>query len=147
MSYSLLAEKFTSSKTLSQKGRWVTVDVGREDGPQPEFLLGRMGSTNYKWAEMAAQNFRENKSRIEAGTLPAEESRLRAITVFCHTVLFNWRHIDDEVGEPMVYTPEEGIKTLAKMDRLYDILLDEAQSDDKYLEHQIKEKVGNSEGI
>ena len=147
MSYSLLAKQFSSSKTLSQKGIWVSVDVGRPDGVKPRFLIGRMGITNPKWSDSAAQSFRDAKTRIQAGAMSAEESRLRAVTVFANTVLFDWENIEDDDGTPIPYTPEEGIKALSKMDRLYDILLDEAQTDANFMEHYVKGKVGNSKSI
>ena len=142
MSYDRLLDKFSTSLTLSQQGVWYDVDLG-DGGPIPGFLCGRMGSTNIKWAEMAAQSFNETRQQRALGTFSSTESRQRAIKVFAHTILFNWRNIDDKDGNPIIYTPEEGIKALSQWDRLYDHLLDQVQTDSNYQEATIAEKVGN----
>ena len=146
MSYDKLAEMFTSSTKLSQEGIWIDVDLGG-GGPQPGFLIGRMGSTNPKWSDMASQSYRQHSQKIEGGFMSATESRQRAISVFCHTVLFDWRNIDDKDGNPILYTPEQGIHMMTKMDRLYDYLLAESQKDANFREYVIKEKLGNLKSI
>ena len=146
MSYARIRRKFATSPTLSQKGVWVKVDLG-DGGPPPEFLIARMGSTNYRWSDMAAQSFRENRKRIDAGVLPAEESRLKAITTFAYTVLLDWKNIDDDDGNQILYTPEEGIKMLTEMDVLYDYLLEESQDITLFQDEHIKRKVGNLKSI
>ena len=142
MSYDRLLDKFSTSLTLSQQGVWYDVDLG-DGGPIPGFLCGRMGSTNIKWAEMAAQSFNETRQQRAIGALSSTESRQRAIKVFAYSILFNWRNINNEDGNPRIYTPEEGIILLTKADRLYDYLLDQVQTDSNYQEATIAEKVGN----
>lgn len=142
MSLAKLQERFSTNPVKSQQGIWIDIPLDPGE-PVPGFKIGRMGITNPKWSTMAGNDYREHRVRIEAGQMPAEESRQRAIVTFCHTILFDWRNVDDAKGNQIIYTPEEGIKLLTVSDLLYDRLHDEAKKDANFQDYFINKTVGN----
>ena len=143
MSLSRLKRQFSSSSKLSQDGVWITIDIG--DGDRPfEFLIARMGRGNRKWTSQASRFFRYHKRKIDAGLFNDQDALEKSIRLFCNTVLLDWKHVEDENGQPIQYTPEVGVKVLVDCPELYDYLSDEAQEVQNFQEEEVKSTVGNS---
>ena len=141
MSVARLKKRFATDKNLSQQGVWIDIDL--EDGGKPMgFKLACLGRSNRKWASEASRVYRAHKRKIDAGLMSDEESIERSLKVFCNTVLLDWRNVDDEDGQPIQYSPDEGYKLLISCDKLYDYLLEESQEVSNYQDKTVAQTVG-----
>ena len=143
MSIGRLKKRFATDKNLSREGVWIDIDI-EDGGKVMGFKIACLGRANRKWASEASRVYRAHKRKIDAGLMSDDESIERSLRVFCNTVLIDWRNVEDEDGQPIDYTPEEGFKVLSECDKLYDYLLEESQEISNYQDATVQQTAGKS---
>lgn len=83
-------------------GVWVEWEHGIE------FLIAAFGSEKMeRWLEEE-----QERNRVPGKKPSKEDTEKSRVALMAHSILLDWRGVDGDNNQPLVYTPEEGTKVL-----------------------------------
>ena len=138
----LLKQAYGVDASKVADGVWVTpaLMVGRENPPQ--FKIARASKDNKSYHAAITSYATRNRRKLELGVISGDAQLNKALDIFVHTVLLDWRNIIDPNGNVVKYTPELGKKLMIELDDLYQELSQLAFHRDLYAAAEENDDLG-----
>lgn len=120
------------------EGVWTSYAVGIE------LKIARLGNPNYR-AYMRKIG-RPHKAQLRHGLMDDDKLEMLSKEALAHTVLLDWRNVEDDNGTPIQYTPERGLELFEDPEYadLYSFVVDFANTAENYRNQEMQEAVKNS---
>ena len=142
---SLYSVNYVSDK-LSREGIWVDINCG-DDCPPARFKMAcKNASVNLVFAVALEQMLKENKRKIDQGTLTRKQDRMLMLKIFCKHILLDWENVTDKSGKKIPFNEENAIQVMSDLPVVYDYLRECSEDTSLFQHEEEEEKLGNSKG-
>lgn len=112
-----------------------------DDGSIPTFVLAATSKANVKYTKAlnkATKPYRRNMDAV------SDEHAERIFKdVFIEHVLKDWQNVQENDGSPIQYSREAALSLFERLPRLYDALIDRANSLELFRDEQREGEAGN----
>lgn len=111
-----------------------------EDGTVPTFYLAYAGTANKDYTNSLAKR---RKGFRDVANIPEDVARKMLIEVFAESVVKNWKHMYNEAGEVLEYSPKACSKLFNDLPEFFNLLQQRASELSLYLQDDVDETAKN----
>lgn len=130
-----------------REGRWVWPYGPKEDG-FPGFKIAKAGGGNTTYDKLLTAELRPYQKLITAQKDNPEEKTLEIVkdcqrNAFIKACVKDWKQVTGDDGVEIPFSVDEALRLLKAVPRLYEDLIQEAQSTALYTAEDLDEEAGN----
>ena len=126
-------------KKKENEGVWVRWHSGIE------VKLARIDNAAYRAATLKIS--RKHKTEFQNNVLTQVEQLNLVKKPVAQYILLDWKNVTDDDGNPITYSPEEGLKVFndPTLEDFYHFVITACQNRDLFMREELDEDLGNSE--
>ena len=120
-----LFKQFATNPSIEREG--VLLEYGSTDDGKPiRIRVARAGGANIKFTRLMEAKTKPYRRQIQAGTVDRVVLERLAREVYAEAVVIGWENVQNEDGEPMVYSVPTCIALFEKLPDLYEDIVEQS---------------------